>query len=667
MDNLLINEASTYLRQHAHNPVHWMPYGEEALRRAKEENRLLLISIGYATCHWCHVMAQESFASQQVAQAMQPFVCVKVDREQHPDVDAVYMRFAQAQTGGGGWPLNVFCLPDGTPALAVTYLPKAAWISLCEQVRDLWETDPQTLISDTQALVKAIRREEPGRLGQAGMPLVKGQVQMLVQAYDAVYGGFGGAPKFPMGHQLWFLLCYAKTTRSIHARDMAVQTLQKLCDSGLWDAVGGGFMRYATDKAWRVPHFEKMLYDNALLLLSYAEAFVQTGQPLFADTCRRIVSYLQEELQDRSDLLTAGQDADSQGVEGGYYLWTREELAQNLSGEQLQALLESYELQPVETHDGVARFHLIHHAGQPHMAEATRKTLWQARAQRPLQRDETCVVQWNLLLVGALCEAAQALGEREWVQWAEQIDQACEVRARRMDGERALSLTHGQPGQPALLDDLACGVWAALQLYRQTFDPAHLQRAVARASEMVRRFAAPDGGFTHSGAGNAPLPLRLKETYDGALPSGNAMAALALVQLAELTGDPAWQTQAAAQLQFLAGAMIHEPYGHSVAALAMMQALSSPPSLLCAKAQEDETLRRALADFAAQVGANVLLLTQDNRALLAKLAPRSKDVPVHGQAQYFLCAHGACYPPVDSLKEVAALCKLAGDKATALS
>lgn len=664
MENPLIHETSTYLQQHAHNPVRWMPYGEDALRQAREENRLLLISIGYATCHWCHVMAQESFAFEQVAQAMHPFVCVKVDREQHPDVDAVYMRFAQAQMGSGGWPLNVFCLPDGTPALAVTYLPQAAWISLCEQVQQLWEAHPQALIDDARALVKAIHRAEPGRLGRAGMPLVKGQVQMLVQAYDAVHGGFGDAPKFPMGHQLWFLLRYARVTRSTHARDMAVHTLQKLRDSGLWDAVGDGFMRYATDRAWRVPHFEKMLYDNALLLLAYAEAFAQTGKPLFADTCRRIVGYLRRELQDESGLLTAGQDADSQGREGGYYLWTQEELSQALSGEQLQTLLQRYELQEVEVRDGVSHCHLVHHAGQPEMEEATRKALDHARARRPLQRDQTCVVQWNALLIGALCEAAQALGERAWVQWAEQLDAICETRARRPDGQRALSLTQGQPGQVALLDDLACGAWAAVQLYRQTLDAVYLQRAVARTAEMVRRFAAPDGGFTQSGVGNAPLPLRLKETYDGALPSGNAMAALALVQLAELTGDPAWQTQAAAQLQFLAGAMLHEPYGHSVAALAMMRALSDPPSLLCAVEEEDETLRRALVDFAAQADAHVLLLTKDNQALLHQLAPRSKEIPVQAQARYFLCAHGACYPPVDSLKDVAGLCGWAGDRAS---
>ena len=660
MDNLLINETSTYLRQHAHNPVAWMPYGQQALQQAKKENRLLLISIGYATCHWCHVMARESFGSQHVAQAMRPFVCVKVDREQHPDVDAVYMRFAQAQTGGGGWPLNVFCLPDGMPALAVTYLPPDAWISLCQQVRNLWERDPQTLISDAQAIVKAIRREEPGRLGRAGMPLVKGQVQVLMQIYDAVCGGFGDAPKFPMGHQLWFLLRYARTTHSLHARDMAVQTLHKLRDSGLWDAVGGGFMRYATDRAWRIPHFEKMLYDNALLLLAYAEAYSQTGQPLFVNTCRDIVSYLQRELQDVSGLLAAGQDADSQGIEGGYYLWTREELAAHLSGEQMQMLLEQYVLQQIETQDGQMRFHLIHRAGQPRMAPEVRKALRQARAQRPLQRDDTCVVQWNYLFAGALCHAAQALGEREWVQWAEQIDAVCED-IRHPDGVRVVSLTHGVLGQPALLDDLAYGTWAALQLYQQTFETAHLQHAVARAGEMVRRFAAPDGGFVQSGTGNASLPLRLKETHDGALPSGNAMAALALVQLAELTGDAAWQTQAAAQLQFLAGAMLHEPYGHSVAATAMLQTLSNVPSLLCAVAQEDETLRRALADFGVQMGASVLLLTEDNRALLHKLAPRSQDVPVGERAQYFLCAHGVCYPPVNSIKEVVALYRSAGE------
>ena len=425
MANQLQFEYSPYLLQHGENPVDWRPWGKDAFDAARAEDKPIFLSIGYSTCHWCHVMAHESFEDAEVAEAINRlFIPIKVDREERPDVDAVYMAACMAMTGSGGWPLTVLLTPDQKPFWAGTYLPKQALLSLLAQAGRLWQEGRENLLAAGEELTAHLRREESARPGAPKRELTDQAADQFARMFDSRWGGFGRPPKFPMPHNLIFLLRYARCTGSSQAREMAEHTLQSMYRGGLFDHIGGGFSRYSTDAYWLVPHFEKMLYDNALLIFAYAEAYQHTRRPLYETAARRTIDYVLRELKNPQGGFFCGQDADSDGVEGKYYVFTPEELITPLGTDAANAFCRRYHITPQGNFEGKNIPNLIGQEepeGEPEGMAAIHKTLLTYRRNRaPLHRDDKLLTAWNGLMIAALAKAGQVLDDPRCLEAAEE-------------------------------------------------------------------------------------------------------------------------------------------------------------------------------------------------------------------------------------------------------
>jgi hypothetical protein len=570
-ENRLIHEKSPYLLQHAHNPVDWYPWGEEAFEKARREEKPVFLSIGYSTCHWCHVMARESFADEEVADELnRHFVPVKVDREERPDVDQVYMEACQALTGQGGWPLTVFLTPGKEPFLAGTYFPKhprgglPGLTDLLQLVADEWRRDPDRLRA---AGTDLLRRLAPSRQVPEGgstptdpeNPAAVTQDTLakayadLTREFDPVYGGFGPAPKFPLPHQLVFLLRHHRLTGAPEALAMVERTLDGMRRGGLWDHVGFGFARYSTDRRWLIPHFEKMLYDNALLALAYLEAFQATGRPVWAETARQVFAYVERRLTAPEGAFYSAEDADSEGEEGRFYLWTPEQVTEALAGEDpaLASLYcKRYDITPAGNFEGRSLPNLVCGTlpdaapapGRPPSSleadlDRARLVLLEARERRVHpHRDDKILTAWNGLMIAALARGASILQEPAYAVRAEDAAAFLDANLRRPgDGRLLARYREGEAAYLAYLDDHAFLALGYLELYQATFRPAHLAAALRLLGELEDLFADPEGGYFFTGRDAEPLPLRPKELYDGALPSGNSVAALVLQRLAHLT------------------------------------------------------------------------------------------------------------------------------------
>ena len=560
--NRLAREKSPYLLQHAHNPVDWYAWGEEAFARAKELDRPVFLSIGYSTCHWCHVMERESFEDDHLARFLNDhFVCIKVDREERPDVDRIYMTFVQATTGGGGWPLNCFLTPEREPFYGGTYFPpesrpeRPAFLAVLERIGELWQqrrgeirASARRLQSD---LAQALAQSASGSATRLTSAVLSAAGQALQQGYDPVHGGFGAAPKFPQPCQPAFLLRYAHRFKDPAAVQRVLHTCDAMANGGLHDQLGGGFSRYSVDDQWLVPHFEKMLYDNAQLAELYLEAHLVSGQPRYAALVRDIVGYVLRDLTHPDGGFYSAEDADSEGHEGKFYCWTRAELASLLSSEEFNVAVAYYGV----TAQGNFTDHSrpdplpgqnVLHVARPNLPqpdqpllEAARLKMLAARARRVRPHlDDKILVSWNGLMLGALARAGTVLGEDSYLQAA---GKNLAFLQERLWEPGTQTLHHrwrdGERDTVQLLNAYAFLLQGVLALYQGTLHPAHLEFAVALAEGMIARFYdAEQGGFWQSQAQTGDLILRIKEEIDGAEPSGNSVAILALLRLAAVTG-----------------------------------------------------------------------------------------------------------------------------------
>ncbi len=656
MSNALINEKSPYLRQHAENPVDWLPWGTEAFERARGEDKPVFLSIGYSTCHWCHVMAHESFDDAQVAAVLNRyFVSVKVDREERPDVDAVYIRVCQALTGGAGWPLTVIMTPEQQPFFAGTYLPKnntggrLGLLELLLAVADKWRHDRDELMRtgrDVTALIAepAHVREEPSD------GLLKAAAEQFAASYDAEYGGFGRAPKFPSPHNLIFLQRYAYHSGDKKARQMLENTLRQMYRGGIYDHFGGGFARYSTDREWLAPHFEKTLYDNALLALCYTEAWQDGRMALYRQVAEATLDYCMRELRSPEGGFFCGQDADSGGEEGAYYLFTPKEVKDLLGEDDGRHFCECYDITEEGNFQGKSIPNLLLNNRWSFVPEgyaAFRERLREYRHERlPLGRDEKILVSWNGLMLMALSRAARAFDSSRYLAAAEQLvgfvaeklGTGCDMLACCCDGEARF---------PAQLDDYAFWGLGLLELYRASFDPRYIAMSGIAADEILTRFADKNGGFYRTAADAERLIVRPKEIFDGAMPSGNSAAAQLFVSLARLTGAEKWRAAAEEQLEFMAGSGKAQPAGISFALCAMMERLYTARELICAAPDEEEPamLTAIRAKYAPEL--EILLKTPSSAAALAKLAPFTRDcAPKGDKAQFYICENGRCSLPV---------------------
>lgn len=658
MKNRLAGEQSPYLLQHAENPVDWYPWTPEAFQNAEKSDRPIFLSVGYSTCHWCHVMAHESFEDQTVAEKLnRDFIPVKVDREERPDVDAVYMAACVAMTGSGGWPLTVLLTPDQRPFWAGTYLPKEQLLSLLEQASGLWRNGRDRLLAAGEELTAYLRREEASHPGKPDRELAARAADLFASTFDARWGGFGQAPKFPTAHNLLFLLRYARLTGDAHARGMAEATLEHLYRGGIFDHIGGGFARYATDKCWLTPHFEKMLYDNALLALAYTEAYQEIRRPLYGRVARGTLDYVLSELTDPLGGFYSGQDADSDGVEGKYYVFTPGELNEILGETDAHAFCSRFDITRKGNFEGRSIPNLIENPDwewEPSELDGLRRRVYDYRLRRTrLHRDDKVLTAWNGLMIAAMARAGLILDEPRYLEAAERAARFVGRYLSKGQGRLLARWRRGDAAHPGKLEDYALYAWGLLELYGATFRLEYLAEAVCLAETLLERFFDHQkGGFYPYASDGEQLIARKKEVYDGAMPSGNSAAALLLSRLARLTGKKRWRTAADLQIQFLAGAIRDYPAGHSFALLALLEELWPAAELLCAAPEIPPELISILRERP-DAGLTVLLKTPETAEALKTLAPFTAEYvcPPAG-ACYYLCQGGACLRPVETVDEL---------------
>ncbi|MHA2429129.1 MAG: thioredoxin domain-containing protein [Candidatus Hermodarchaeia archaeon] len=566
-ENRLAKEKSPYLLQHADNPVDWYPWGKEAFSEAKKEDKPIFLSIGYSTCHWCHVMAHESFENERIAKLMnEVFVNIKVDREERPDIDSLYMSVAQMLTGSGGWPLTIIMAPDKQPFFAATYIPaetrfgRMGMDELIPEIQRLWKEDRNRL----NAITKNIRTNlETSAQGSKGAELGEGVLEMafdaLKQRFDEEYGGFGFRPKFPSPHNLMFLLRYWKRTKNKEALRMVEETLHAMRKGGIFDHVGLGFHRYSTDPKWLLPHFEKMLYDQAMLTMAYAEAYQTTKKDEYAQTVREIITYVLRDMTSPEGGFYSAEDADSEGEEGKFYVWTEEEIRKVLPKQEANVFLKVYNFEPegnfLEEATGKRMGTNILHLKKPLATEAKaqkmteegllkllegiREKLFEVREQRiHPHKDDKILADWNGLMIAALAKAARVLDEPSYAEAAKKAVNFVFTQMLDAKGRLLHRYRDKEAKILAFLDDYAFMIWGLLELYETTLEPEYLQKAVELNAELLTHFWDDvGGGFYFTSDDAEDLLVRKKDAYDGAIPSGNSVAMLNLLRLARITAE----------------------------------------------------------------------------------------------------------------------------------
>ena len=674
--NRLAREKSPYLLQHARNPVDWFAWGEEAFEKARRENKPIFLSIGYSTCHWCHVMERESFENEAVAAFLNAhYVSIKVDREERPDVDKIYMTFVQATTGSGGWPMTVFLTPELKPFFGGTYFPpdnrygRPGFLQLLQHIQQLWETRREDLVnSATEAqekLAEMVAANEATGSAAGEEALRNGGLQ-LKRLYDPRNGGFGGAPKFPQPSQPQFLLRYAKRFHDNEAVQMVLSTCERMAAGGIHDQLGGGFARYSVDAEWLVPHFEKMLYDNAQLAQLYLDAHLLGGkdETVFANVVRDILDYVLRDMTHPEGGFYSAEDADSEGHEGKFYCWTRAELEKLLSPEEFNVAVNYFGI--TEQGNFVDHSHPKPLAGQnvlsivePKLSDADAALLVAAKRKmlgtrsvrvRP-HRDDKVLASWNGLMLGAFARAYAVLGDESYLRTAERNlkfiqDKLWEKpKAGKAAGH---ALYHrwrdGERDNVELLDGYAFMLSGVIELYEATLEPRHLDFAIALAEAMLAKFLdVENGGFWQSLAAK-DLILRVKEDYDGAEPSGNSVATLALLKLSAMTGRGEFKDAAEKTLKLFAARLQQVPQAVPYLLSALDFSLQEPRrAVVAGEATAGELLRAIHSIYQPD---KVVL---GNRGAVEEFA---RTLPAKDGAVVYLCTGTTCQPPSSDPSEI---------------
>lgn len=655
MSNRLIYEKSPYLRQHAENPVDWYPWGEEAFEKARREDKPVFLSIGYATCHWCHVMAQESFEDKEVAAILnEHYIPVKVDREERPDVDSVYMRACVAVNGSGGWPLTAVLTPAQEPFFVGTYFPKESRGGLLglrlllTGIARKWRTDREELLDTAAEMRDWLRRETPpAEATEENLP--RKAAEQLMASYDEEYGGFGRAPKFPTPHNLIFLMEYALAAEDGKPRAAVEHTLRQMLRGGIWDHFGGGFCRYSTDREWLKPHFEKTLYDNALMALCLAEAWNDGHMARWRDAAEQTLDYCLRELKAPEGGFYSGQDADSGGEEGAYYLFTPEEVCSVLGQEAGRHFCECYDITQKGNFRGKSIPNLLLNTRWsflPEGYEEYRERLREYRAGRmPLLTDTKILAGWNGLLLAALSRAAKVFQDRRYLIEAQELA-AFLLERMRADGRLMARLCEGELRFDASLGDHAVLALGLLELYAADFDPRHILDAEALARELPRRYADPGGGYYDTPSDGEKLLLRPKETRDGALPCGNSAAAQLFERLFRLTGKEEWRDRSEKQLAYISSVSGQAPAACCAALAPMLFAEKGAREIALVLPTElvPEELRLVAETW--QPFLSALLKTPSRAALLAEAAPFTAAMEAKdGRPSVYVCENGSCGLP----------------------
>ncbi|MHA2321229.1 MAG: thioredoxin domain-containing protein [Candidatus Thorarchaeota archaeon] len=677
--NRLAEEKSPYLLQHAENPVDWYPWGEEAFELAAKEDKPVFLSIGYSTCHWCHVMAHESFEDEEVARLMNDaFVNIKVDREERPDIDGVYMEVAQMITGRGGWPLTIIMTPDKKPFYAGTYIPKESRYNmlgmkeLVPRIKELWETDQANIDEVIGKIEQALSETRSvGSKNDLSLEAVDLAFSQLSQRFDKEKGGFGTAPKFPSPHNLMLILRYWNRTGDGEALHIVEKTLQEMRKGGLFDHLGYGFHRYSTDAEWLLPHFEKMLYDQAGLMMAYTEAYQITRKQKYADVVREIFEYVTRDMTSPEGAFHSAEDADSEGEEGKFYTWSQREIEEVLNKEEAKVFKQIFNIrdngnfkdEATREETGLNIPHLtesietIEDSLKTPFEEARSKLFHHRENRVRPSKDDKILTDWNGFMIAALMKAGVVLNDSKFIEVAEKaltfilntmLDQKQGLFHRYKDGEVVIG---------AFLDDYAYLVWALLESYEATFKPEYLEHAKNLTFDLIENFwDEKDGGFFFTGTHSEELLVRKKDAYDGAMPSGNSVASLNLVRLARLLGNTLLEEKAAETVRAFSGIIPRAPSGFSLMLSALEFAQGEAYEIIIAGDPAQSDTQKMLETIREQFIPNKVILLKGTRHQsdeVSRLAPFAKfHDTVGGKATAHVCIDYNCKLPTTDTNQL---------------
>ena len=684
--NRLIHEKSPYLLQHARNPVDWYPWGEEAFSRAREEGKPIFLSIGYSACHWCHVMEEESFADPHVAKLLNDvFVCIKVDREERPDIDQVYMAAAHALTGTGGWPLTIFMTADKKPFFAASYIPKESrygmtgLLDLVPRINKIWQTQRQELENAGDRVLDALQNaaRTPGGESELTEAILDEAYDTLFRIFDGENGGFGDAPKFPTPHNLVFLLRYGNRTGKEPAFSMVEKTLHAMRRGGIFDQIGYGFHRYSTDPEWFVPHFEKMLYDQALLILAYTEAYLATGREEFARTARETIAYVLREMTDPAGGFYSAEDADSEGEEGKFYLWRKDEILLALGeedGERFSRIFGvtepgNYREQPGGKRTGRNILRLRRPlASWAHefstteedlswFVENARQRLFTVREERGRPaKDDKILTDWNALTIAALAKAARVFDEPRYLAAAEKATAFVLAKLRDADGRLLHRYRNGEAGLAATLDDYAFMIWALIEIYEASFSPGYLGTATELSRDLIAHYRDCGGGGFFFSPDDGDTPIRQKPVYDGAIPSGNSVAMYALFVLGRMTANLELEETADRMKLAFADVVRGAPaaHAHFLTGLEFMLGPNFEVIVTGVRGAEDTAaMVRAIRSNYTPDAVVIFRPADEERPEIVEVAGFTRDIVMMGEkATAYVCTNYACDIPTTDIDEM---------------
>jgi len=674
--NRLAREKSPYLLQHQHNPVDWYAWGDEAFSKARKENKPIFLSIGYSTCHWCHVMERESFEDEKLAKFLnEHFISIKVDREERPDVDKIYMTYVQATTGSGGWPLNVFLTPDLKPFFGGTYFPpdnrygRPGFLQTLQRISELWQTKHDSIVNSAQEIhdrLASYTKQEPEKGFVLNPGVLTNAASQFKEEYDSSNGGFGGAPKFPRPSQPAFVLRHGVRNKDNDAVQMVLHTCDRMAAGGMNDQLGGGFARYSVDAKWLVPHFEKMLYDNAQLVNLYLDAYLASGDPRHADVARDILRYVLRDMTHPDGGFYSAEDADSEGHEGKFYCWTKDELSKLLTADEFKVAVRYFGMTDkgnFEDHSHPAPLHnqnvlsivdpKLSDTEKPLLASAKKK-MFDARAKRVRPHlDDKILASWNGLMLGAIARASVVLGDDTYRRAAEK--NLAFIQAKLWDA-KSKTLYHrwrdGERDKVQLLDAYAYLLSGVIELYEATLDARHLDFALALAESMIAKFYDKDNGGFYESTEASDLILRVKEDYDGAEPSGNSVAILALLKLSSITDRKDLREAADQSLRLFANRLQQLPQAVPYLLLALDYSLEEPKRAVIVGDPGLDSTRALIRAVHSVYQPNKVVLgnTGSVEPFAGKLP--AKDAPV-----VYLCTGTACQPPTSDTEKIRAMLK----------
>ncbi|MFX0164832.1 MAG: thioredoxin domain-containing protein [Promethearchaeota archaeon] len=674
--NKLIKEKSPYLLQHANNPVNWYPWGKEAFNKAQKEEKPIFLSIGYSTCHWCHVMAHESFEDDEIAELMnETFISIKVDREERPDIDKVYMTVCQVMTGSGGWPLTIIMTPDKKPFFAGTYFPKntrfgrIGLIDLIKRIKELWNNQRTELVNSAEQItfnLQNIDQESPGELFTEGT--LKKAYKLLLRQFDENNGGFGSRPKFPTPHNLIFLLRFWKRTDDKKALEMVEKTLQAMRKGGIYDHIGFGFHRYSTDSIWLVPHFEKMLYDQALIAIAYIEAYQATKNEKYKRTAQEIFTYVLRDMLSPEGGFYSAEDADSEGEEGKFYVWTKMELENILEKEEFKLVIKIFNVEEIgnyleevtgkNTGNNILHLKNVPDKSVQESIEKIRIKLFEERENRVHpHKDEKILTDWNGLMIAALAKAAVAFQEKKYLDVAKKAANFFLANLINSNEKLLHRYKDGISEINGYLTDYAFFIWGLIELYEASFDIFYLKTALKLHEIQMNDFWDENvGGFYYTANDGEKLLLRQKEIYDGAIPSGNSIAMLNMLRLSYITGDHELEEKADLLNRVFSEKIRFNPLAYTQFLVAIDYAIGPTYSLVIAGNTADNDTNLMIEIVREEYIPNKVILLRKTGQSVPDIDNLSNFVEfftnLEEKATAYVCINKTCKPPTHDTKKM---------------